>query len=84
MATHLLSPPTHFQTSIKMALHAPFLLAPSVSSTTLPLSSFSEVFSVKLDLVGGILRAWFIVFEKAFVLMKLIVSRETMLIELME
>lgn len=35
MATHLLSPPTHFQTSMKLALHAPFLLAPSVSSTTL-------------------------------------------------
>ncbi|XP_008454906.2 uncharacterized protein LOC103495211 [Cucumis melo] len=32
MATHLLSPPTHFQTSIKMALHAPFLLAPSCRS----------------------------------------------------
>lgn len=72
MATHLLSPLTHLQTSMKMALHAPVLLPPNVSSTTLSSFSLSEVFSVMPELVDGIFRVRFLAFENIFVLFSIV------------
>lgn len=59
---------THLQSSTKMALHAPVLVELRVSLTTLYSLSISEVFSVKPELVGGIIRDLFLAFKNAFVL----------------